>query len=190
MACRHPSRCGLTMPHNKKHGGDRSRSSPAQTRMMVVAVPKHRIASAAKSAPTHSQKAKDPQGAENVRNPARSRSAISVSRSYVAASRSKNQYHAGSITLGLRHAFWAEPATSNNPPVERSRDLVRGEVPYRGQAEPQRATRTVDPAFDRDLAAGRIANGWCGFGLIGSRGVPPYRHVKNFRCPFSPRITR
>jgi hypothetical protein len=57
--------------------------------MMVVAVPKHRIASAAKSAPMHSQKAKDPQGAENVRNPARSRSAISVSRSYVAASRSK-----------------------------------------------------------------------------------------------------
>jgi len=167
-----------------------SRSSPAQTRMMVVAVPKHRIASAAKSAPTHSQKAKDPQGAENVRNPARSRSAISVSRSYVAASRSKNQYHAGSITLGLRHAFRAEPATSNNPPIERSRGLLRGEIPYRGQAEPQRATRTVDPAFDRDLAAGRIANGWCGFGLIGSRGVPPYRHVKNFRYPFSPRISR
>src|SRR4029077_3264706 len=105
-------------------------------------------------------------------------------------SRSKNQYHAGSITLGLRHAFWAEPATSNNPPVERSRGLLRGEIPYRGQAEPQRATRTVDPAFDRDLAAGRIANGWCGFGLIGSRGVPPYRHVKNFRYPFSPRISR
>jgi hypothetical protein len=37
-----------------------SRSSPAQTRMMVVAVPKHRIASAAKCAPMHSQKAKDP----------------------------------------------------------------------------------------------------------------------------------
>jgi hypothetical protein len=62
-----------------------SRSSPAQTRMMVVAVPK------------------------------------------------QARYHAGSTTLGLRHAFRAEPATSNNPPVERSRGLLRGEVPYRGQ---------------------------------------------------------
>jgi hypothetical protein len=165
----------------------RLNSSPAQTRMMVVAEPKHRIASGAKCAPMHSQKSKrSPRSAQSracaigdLRLPELSRCLTS-----------KHQYHAGSTTLGLRHAFRAEPATSNNPPVERSRGLVRGEVPYRGQAEPQRATRTVDPAFDRDLAAGRIANGGCGFGLIGSRGVPPYRHVKNFRYPFSPRITR
>jgi hypothetical protein len=87
------------------------------------------------------------------------------------AGRQYSPVTAASTTIGPRHAFRTEPTTSNNPPAERSRGLLRGQLPYRGQAEPQRATRTVDPAFDRNLAAGGIANGRCGFGLVGSRGV-------------------
>ena|SRR5437660_8237123 len=74
-----------------------------------------------------------------------------------------------SIMLGPRQAFQAKPATSNNP--QPSALAVFSAVNFPIAAKRTAAPRTIDPAFYRDLAAGRIANGKSGFGLIGSRGM-------------------